>query len=147
MGNQLDQRARARIDQADDDPRRHHKGDNDERVIPELFARRPGDLLQLMIHHLEAVRDPQPQIFEKATDLLEEIRLCSLICHAIHTLRLSRFSVARVLLAEAAIFVHFQTIRIVLLVLNGVIIALLAFVARQRNLNPLIRCHPRHLPT
>ena len=73
---------------------------------------------------------------------LEEIRLRSLIRHAIHTLRLSRFLVARVLLAEAAILIHFQTIRIVLLILDGVIVALLALAARERNFNALIRCHP-----
>jgi hypothetical protein len=36
-----------------------------------------------------------------------------------------------VLAAEAAILVHFQTIRIVLLVLHGVVVALLAFGASQ----------------
>ena len=142
MGDQLDQGAGARVDQADDDPRRHHEGDDDERVVHKLLARRPGDLLELMVHHFEAVRDFQPQILEKAPDLLEEIRLRSLIRHAIHTLRLSRFLVARVLLAEAAILIHFQTIRIVLLILDGVIVALLALAARERNFNALIRCHP-----
>lgn len=49
------------------------------------------------------------------------------------------------LLAETAILAHFQAIRIVLLVLDGIVIALLALAARQRNLNALIRCHFRHL--
>ena len=69
MGDQLDQGAGARVDQADDDPRRHHEGDDDERVVHKLLAGRPGDLLELMVHHFEAVRDFQPQILEKAPDL------------------------------------------------------------------------------
>ena len=142
MGDQLDQGAGARVDQADDDPRRHQEGDDDERVVHKLRAGRPGDLLELMVHHFEAVRDFQPQMLEKAPDLLEEIRLRSLIRHAIHTLRLSRFLVARVLLAEAAILIHFQTIRIVLLILDGVIVELLALAASESNFNALIRCHP-----
>ena len=48
---------------------------------------------------------------------------------------------AGVLLAEAAILVHFKTVGVVLLVLHGIVIALLALAARQRNLNTLIRCH------
>ena len=55
--------------------------------------------------------------------------------------RLLGFLVAGVLLAEAAILVHFETIGIVLLVLHGVVIALLALRAGQAHLNALIRCH------
>ena len=50
------------------------------------------------------------------------------------------------LLAEAAVLVHLETIGVILLVLDGIIIALLALAARQRNFNTLIRCHLRHLP-
>ena len=49
------------------------------------------------------------------------------------------------LLAEAAILVHLKAIGIVLLVLDGIVIALLALGAGQRNLNALIGCHLRHL--
>ena len=49
------------------------------------------------------------------------------------------------LLAETAVLMHLQTIGIVLLVLDGVVIALLAILAGERNLNALIRCHCRHL--
>ena len=45
------------------------------------------------------------------------------------------------LLAETAILVHFQTIGVVLLVLDGIVIALFALGAGQHNLNTLIRCH------
>ena len=53
---------------------------------------------------------------------------------------------AGVLLAEAAILVHLETIGIVLLVLHGIVIALLALRTRQRDLDALIRCQFRHLP-
>ena len=48
---------------------------------------------------------------------------------------------AGVLLAEAAILVHFETIGIVLLILHGVVVALLALRACKAHLNALIRCH------
>ena len=54
--------------------------------------------------------------------------------------------VAGVLLAEAAVLVHLETIGIVLLVLHGIVIALLALRARERDLDALIRCQIRHLP-
>ena len=43
--------------------------------------------------------------------------------------------------AEAAVLAHLKTIRIVLFVFDGVIIALLAFRAGQYDLYSLIRCH------
>ena len=46
-----------------------------------------------------------------------------------------------VLLAEAAILVHFEAVGVVLFVLHGIVIALLALAARQRHLDSLIRCH------
>ena len=48
---------------------------------------------------------------------------------------------AGVLLAEAAVLVHFKTIGVVLLVLHGIVITLLALGACHRNLDTLIRCH------
>ena len=53
---------------------------------------------------------------------------------------------AGVLLAEAAVLAHFETIGVVLLVLHGIVITLLAFSACQSNLDTLIRCQFRHLP-
>ena len=51
-----------------------------------------------------------------------------------------------VLLAEAAVLAHLEAVGIVLLILHGVVIALLALLAGQRNLDALIRCQLRHLP-
>ena len=44
----------------------------------------------------------------------------------------------RMLLAETAVLVHLKTIRVVLFILDGVVIALFALAASQRHLNPLI---------
>ena len=60
---------------------------------------------------------------------------------AIRWADLLRLLVRGVLLAEAAVLVHLKTVGIVLLVLHGIVIALLALGAGQRNLNTLIRCH------
>ena len=43
------------------------------------------------------------------------------------------FLVHRVLLAEPAVFLHFDSVRVVLFVLHGVVISLLALVARQSD--------------
>ena len=43
--------------------------------------------------------------------------------------------------AETAILHHLKTIGIVLLVLDGVVVALLALGAGQHDLDSLIRCH------
>jgi hypothetical protein len=40
---------------------------------------------------------------------------------------------SRMFAAEAAVFVHFQTVGIVLFVFHGIVVSLLAFAARQCN--------------
>ena len=52
-----------------------------------------------------------------------------------------------VLLAEAAVLVHFDSVRIVLLVLLRVIVSLLALGADESNLDSCVVSHVfRHLP-
>jgi hypothetical protein len=95
-------------------------------------------------------------VLEEATDALEEIAdaldeaglilLLYCVCHDFTSLSSSKktllgFLMAGVLLAEAAILVHFKTIGVVLLVLHGIVITLLALGACHRNLDTLIRCH------
>jgi hypothetical protein len=50
------------------------------------------------------------------------------------------------LLAEAAVFVHLHTVRVIFLVLHGIVVALLAIAAGQRNFDALVRCHLLSLP-
>ena len=52
----------------------------------------------------------------------------------------------RVLLAETAVFAHFDTVRIIALILHRVVIALLALRAGQRDLHAhTSSSHTRHL--
>jgi len=48
--------------------------------------------------------------------------------------------VSRVFAAELAMFVHFKPVRVVLFVLFGVVIALLALLASERNLHSSATC-------
>ena len=51
------------------------------------------------------------------------------------TARLFRLAVYGVFLAESAVLLHLETVRVVLLVLDGVVVSLFAFIATQRDLN------------
>ena len=62
----------------------------------------------------------------------EELFLFLLVCHLV--LSLFGFFVKSVLLAELAVFLHLNTIRIVFLVLHRIVVSLLAFRAGQGNL-------------
>ena len=61
--------------------------------------------------------------------------LAAFAFHAATSFLLLRLAVQRVLTAETAVLLHFQTVRIVLLVLHCVIVSLLALGAGQRDLN------------
>ena len=123
-----------------------HKHQNNDAVVNQLTARRPGDLLQFREHLPEAARDTPGQALKKLAHLRHEAHeslFLDLIFggHAIHILNsaqveplLAGFLVARMLIAEAAILGHLQTIGIVLLVLHGIVVALLALAAGQRDL-------------
>lgn len=53
---------------------------------------------------------------------------------------------AGMLLAEAAVLAHFDTVRIVALILHGIVIALLTLCAGHRDLNTRASyCHSKHL--
>ena len=98
----------------------------------------------------EEAADSLKEGLETGANALEEAGLGALVLFYVSHLYTS-FScveagllgllVAGVLLAEAAVLVHLETIRIVLLVLDGVVIALLALRAGQTHLDSLIRCH------
>ena len=66
-------------------------------------------------------------------------------CHDVHPFCLSdvllRLTVHGLLLAESAILFQFDTVGVVFLVLHGVVVSLLAFVASERDLHS----HCRHL--
>ena len=143
-GLPLDQRDDAVHDDAalsikdtDEDTDDQYARQNDERVIDHLALCRPHDLLQLALHFAE----PAAEAFA-GTDK-EVFLFC--FCHDVHPFCLSdvllRLAVQGLLLAESAILFQFDTVGVVLLVLHGVVVSLLAFVASERDLHS----HCRHL--
>ena len=129
----VDDDAAHRIKDPDEDTDDQHARQNDERVVDHLALCRPHDLLQLALHFAE----PAAEAFA-GTDK-EVFLFC--FCHDVHpfysvgitaSLRLGMDSV---LLAESAILLHFETVRVVLLVLHRVVVSLLAFVASERDLD------------
>lgn len=99
---------------------------NDERVIDRLLTSGPYDLAAFAF-----------QLAEPLADACKETGFFRLgfFSHAATSFLLLRLAVQRVLMAETAVLLHFQTVRIVLLVLHCVIVSLLALGAGQRDLN------------
>ena len=105
---------------------------NDERVIDRLLTSGPNDLAAFAF-----------QLAEPLADACKETGFFRLgfFSHAATSFLLLRLAVQRVLTAETAVLLHFQTVRIVLLVLLGVVVALFALSTRKGNFNS----HFRHL--
>ena len=99
---------------------------NDERVIDRLLTSGPYDLAAFALQFAEPLADTS-----KETGLFR----FGFFSHAATSFLLLRLAVQRVLTAETAVLLHFQTVRIVLLVLHCVIVSLLALGAGQRDLN------------
>ena len=104
----------------------HNAGDNDQRVVRRLLTGGPDDLAAFALQFAEPLTDTS-----KETGLFR----FGLFSHLATSFPLLRFAVKRMLPAETAVLVHFQTIRIILLVLHCVIVSLLALGAGQRDLN------------
>ena len=117
-----------------DDQRAHQ---NDDGVVDHLALCRPYDFFQLALHFTEPAADA-------LAGAGKEVFLFR-FCHDVHPFCLSdvllRLAVQGLLLAESAILLHFETVRVVLLVLHGVVVSLLALIASERDLNS----HVRHL--
>lgn len=114
------------VENPDEDADDDDAGDNDKRIVYSLLAGRPDDLAALAL-----------QFAEPLTNTCKETGLLNLgfFSHEATSFLLLRFAVQRVLAAETAVLVHFQTIRIILLVFVCVIVSLLALGAGERNFN------------
>ena len=127
------------IKDTDEDTDDQYARQNDERVIDHLALCRPHDLLQLALHFAE----PAAEAFA-GTDK-EVFLFC--FCHDVHPFygvtctALLRLGMDSMLPAESAILLHLKAIGVILLVLHGVVVSLLAFVASERDLHS----HCRHL--
>ena len=116
-----------------DDQRAHQ---NDDGVVDHLALCRPYDFFQLAFHFAEPAADALAGAGK------EVFLFC--FCHDVHPFcvyTLLRLTVQGLLLAESAILLQFDTVGVVLLVLHGVVVSLLAFVASERDFNS----HVRHL--
>ena len=114
------------VENPDENADHDNAGQNDQRVIHRLAAGGPDDLAALALQFAEPLADTC-----KETGLFR----FGFFSHEATSFLLLRLAVQRVLPAETAVLVHFQTVRIVLLVLLCVIVSLLALGAGQRDLN------------
>lgn len=114
------------VENPDEDADDDDAGDNDERIVYSLLAGGPDDLAALAL-----------QFAEPLTNTCKETGLLNLgfFSHEATSFLLLRLAVERMLPAETAVLVHFQTIRIILLVFVCVIVSLLALGAGERNFN------------
>ena len=125
--------------------RKHHR-DDDQREINRLIARRPNDLAKFRRRLA-----PKPPNAILRRDFLSRprhfspfgtrLRLGSLLC-SLESHRLFGLAMHRVRAAEATILFQLEPRRRVLFVLLGCVIAPLAFVARERDRQPIFfLCH------
>ena len=122
----LDAEIEYEVKDPDKDTDDDNAGDNDKRIVHCLLAGGPDDLAALAFQFAEPLANPC-----KETGLLN----LGFFSHEATSFLLLRLAVQRVLPAETAVLVHFQTVGIVLLVLVCVIISLLALRAGERDLN------------
>ena len=122
----LDAKTEYNIKYPDEDADDNDACQNDERVVDRLLTGGPDDLAAFAF-----------QLAEPLADACKETGFFRLgfFSHSATSFLLLRLAVQRVLTAETAVLLHFQTVRIVLLVLVRVIVPLLALRAGERNLN------------
>ena len=122
----LDAKTEYDVKHPDENTDDDYAGDNDQRVVRRLLTGGPDDLTAFALQFAEPLADAC-----KETGFFR----LGFFSHAATSFLLLRLAVQRVLTAETAVLLHFQTIRIILLVLHCVIVSLLALGAGQRDLN------------
>ena len=88
--DRVNQPAGAHVQKADDDHHEQHEKYHDHRIIDQLFASRPCDLLQFMPHVLERVADLCKEFDKTLAEADEEVFLLALICHGFPILSQTR---------------------------------------------------------
>ena len=114
-----------KVEQPNEHADRYHAADHNGRILQDLLGGGPDNLFQLAAKLTEILADLAP-------GSLEPVFLFH-ICHV--GASLLRLGVDGVLFAESAILLHFETVRIVLLVLHGIVVSLLALRASQSDFN------------
>ena len=111
------------VEHPDENTNHNDTGNDDQGVLCHLLGGRPHHLLQLALQLAEVSGDGTP-------GSLEPVLLFN-FCHC--PFSLLGLVVNRVLLAESAVLLHFETVGIVLLVLHSVVVSLLALGASQSD--------------
>ena len=114
------------VEQPDENADSDNATGNHQGVLQYLLGSGPNDLLQLTAELTEVLANTAP-------GSCEPILLLS-FCHFCWTSLLG-LVVSGVLSAESAVLLHFETVRVVLLVLHGVVVSLLALGASQSDFN------------
>ena len=113
------------VKQPDENADGNDAADNDGCIFQYLLGGGPNDLLQLAAELAEVLADLAPGSLEPV-----------FLLHFSHDgASLLSLVVGGVLPAESAVLLHFETVRIVLLVLHGVVVSLLALRASQSDFN------------
>ena len=114
------------VEQPDKDANSDDAADDNGCIFQNLLGGGPNDLLQLTAELTEVLADLAPGSFEPVF-LFD-------FCH-FGGASLLGLVVSGVLSAESAVLLHFETVRVILLVLHGVVVSLLALRASQSDFN------------
>ena len=129
---QLDYFVESKVHNADNDSGGDKADQPDKGLFYRVLARGPDDLLAFAFEILQELDDTAGFLF------LHFGRSVLFACHDITSFLyafLFAFLVKSVLPAESAVFLQLKSVRVVLLVFNGVIVSLLAFTADHGDLN------------
>ena len=99
-----------------------HKHNDNAGVVDDLFLTGPDDLFHFATQITEETSNVRGSPLEKTWFL-------AFLCHKQSAFRLLGFFVKSVFSAELAIFVHFKSVRVILLVFLSVVVALFALCA------------------
>ena len=125
--NELDQSIDALVGndvkRPDESAHDQNTGQDDQGVLQHLLGGRPYDLLQLAAKLAEVSADA-------AQGSLEPV---CFLCFCHFAASLLGLVVNGVLSAESAVLLHFETVRVILLVFHGVVVSLLALGASQSD--------------
>ena len=116
-----DQSLSDEVEHPDENTNHNDTGNDDQSVLSYLLGGRPDNLLQLALELAEVSGNTLEQIF------LFNFSHCPF--------SLLGLVVNRVLLAESAVLLHFETVRVILLVFHGIVVSLLALRTSQSDFN------------
>ena len=119
-----------------------HAGENNQRIVDHLVLAGPNDFLQLAAHFAEPAGDPFASANKKVFLLVGFCHVFHPFCIEVDLNALLRLVVDSVLLAESAVLLHLETVRVVLLVLHRVVVSLLALGTSQSDFHAHLSAPP-----